>query len=266
MLALIRPDSGDADQPQLAPALVHLERCADCQAAFESQQKGDRELAQAMRRVSVPVDLKARLLAQLNVAAPQPVPSTIAEPSAPLSPAATQPARPHWRRRQLAVLASAAVLVLAFGAGWWFIQTSQRPVLAFNDLLSVSHQPVTAQAFQKSFTPEFPVREIRMLPPAQATNVATSLRHQQREIGAVVPYRIDKLSVILVVINLRSVEVPEKDLKAVGTSFQQASVYYPKPNAYATRVWRSGQNLYVCYVRSRHPQDLESLSYQSSTT
>jgi hypothetical protein len=65
------------------------------------------------------------------------------------------------------------------------------------------------------------------------------------------------LEVVLVVIDLRQVQVP--GLASISTSFRAAQVDYPEPHRYATRVWRNGQNLYVCYVRSHSPEDLDSL-------
>lgn len=282
MLALIRPDSGDADQPQLAPAKVHLEQCADCQAAFDAQQKSDRELSHAMRRVTVPVDLKARLLAQLATAtapkppaAPQVVPSTLAEPA--VAPTVVpQPARRGWRRRELLAVASAALLVMAFTGGWWFLENGQKVELAIKgdakdaskpDLLRLAHLSVDElPAFERSFQPDLPEREIQMPAPAEALKSVYGLQYQRREIGAVIPYQAARqgrrLNVVLVVVNLRRVDVP--DLKSVGDSFLQAVPYYHK--GYATRVWRKGQNLYVCYVLSKRPDDLERLGNQSATT
>ena len=64
ILTLLRPDSRDAELPECASELRHLEQCAECQAFFEHQQRADRELGQAMLRVNVPLDLKSRLLAK----------------------------------------------------------------------------------------------------------------------------------------------------------------------------------------------------------
>lgn len=275
MLAVIRPDFGDADQPDHASAMRHLEQCADCQALIESrrsidEEPADRELSRAMRNVMVPADLKSRLLAQL--AATNPV--TVASTASAAQPAATgepvrSPAPGRLRtRRRIAAVVSAALLLIAFCGGWWFIHVNQKPQLWVDNLLALSHAPLPTGAFQGTFRPKLPVSEI-LLPAQRESTTALSLQSGNREIGAVFPYSVrlsarNPLSVVLVVIDLKRVLVP--DLNSVGNSFQAAVPYYPKPSHYATKVWRVGENLYVCYVKSSDSNALPRLKTHSLAT
>ncbi len=265
LLAVIRPDSRDAEQPELASEMMHLEQCAECRAFFEAQQRADRELSRAVRGVAIPVDLKSRLLAQLNAAIPVNAPTTTA--------AATEPAvRPRsanrsWNRRQLVTIAGA--LLVAVIGGWWFLHTNRKPIRSVDELVALCHAPFAANspAFEKSFRLQLPQSEIRISAPPAGVK---SLRFQEREIGAVIFYPIrlaasrNSVDVMLVVIDLKKVQVP--NLNGIPTSFLAASVYYPPPHSYATRVWQVGHNLYVCYARSHDPQVLGRLKNQSATT
>lgn len=275
ILAVIYPDLRDSDQPAPAAALQHLEQCADCQAFVESRRgfesdATDRELGRAMRNVVVPVDLKSRLLAQVAATSPAIVPNATDDSH---STTIGEPVRPHspdrsWSRRRITRwLSAVALLLIAFGGGWWFFQLNQKPQLWVENLVALSHAPVFAGTFQQTFRPELPESEI-LIPPQPKANQAFSLQSDGREIGAIFPYTVgsvrNPLSVVLVVIDLKRVLV--LDLKAVGNSFQSAAVYYPKPSHYATKVWRIGESLYVCYVKSSDPNALPRLKTHSVST
>ncbi|MDB5334745.1 MAG: hypothetical protein JWN70_364 [Planctomycetaceae bacterium] len=268
-LSLIRPDSSDADQGEFAPVLEHLQQCADCQAYWEIQQQTERELGRAIRNVSVPADFKARLMAQLTTAIAAPtatsvspetvttetsLPTTITQPLP-----RTRPADHAWTRRRAATVTSAALLLLAFGS-WFFLNTPRQAQLSFSDLIALSESPAAgaAPAFQQSFEPVLP-SDIWMPNGTRAAS-AKSVQHQGQEIGALFKYDAlgrKSLRAVLMVINLERTTV--SNLPAVGSSFVTAAVDYPLPKMYATRVWRVGQNLYVCYVRSGHADDLDRL-------
>ena len=289
-MEVVRPDSRDLDLPELASEKLHLQQCADCQAHFELQQLSDRELGRAMRGVAIPVDLNSRLLASLSaaiapaiaevltVAAPAVEFLTVESLTAAASASVVKPQQPaersrrsdqSWTRRRAATVVSAAMLLLAL-CGWWLFQPQRQTLLSVPDLVALCHQPeaLVAPAFQNSFHPDLPVTEIRL--PARLQGLQPlSLQDNGQEVGALFACRVPgvrgkTLSVVLVVIDLKQVQVP--NLAGVGNSFQAAGVVYPKPNGYATRVWRVGQNLYVCYVQSKHPEDLDGLQAQYQTS
>lgn len=293
MLAVIRPDSRDAAQPEFASEMMHLEQCAECRAFFEAQQRADQQLGRAVRAVAIPVNLKARLLEQLAAASVAPMaigetptladvtttaPATLSasiitpdQPSDPRTVTTVQPsaAKPSWTRRQLLAIAG-ALLVTVLGS-WLLMRVNRLPVQSVEELVALSHGsfPADSPNFQKSFLPELPGSEIRIPTPHEVAG-AKSLRFQKREIGAAIPYLIrlaarrNPVTVMLVVIDMKKVQVP--GLNTVPTSFQAASVSYPPPKSYATRVWHVGESLYVCYVISNDPEVLGTLKRQSATT
>lgn len=270
LLSAFPPDVGVSDQPAQASALQHLELCADCQAFLEARRSfesdpADRELSRAMRNVAVPVDLKSRLLAQL--AANTPVTSaTTTAIAAESVPATVTPAVPtakrSWNRRGL--LAAAALVLLSLGGGWWFFHVNQKVALTVAQLVELSHQAPAASSvvFQGTFQPALPVNEIRIpsVPPGMF-----SLQYQGREIGAMLPFQTftrPPLKAVLIVIDLQQVLV--RDLDSVGGSFIAGGTTYP--NHIATRVWRVGENMYVCYVISKDPVFLDRLKTHSLAT
>lgn len=276
LLSAFPPDVGVSDQPAQASALQHLEQCADCQAFLEARRSfesdaADRELSRAMQNVAVPVDLKSRLLAQL--AATTPVTSatstTIGESApetaivTPATPTANRPtAKRSWNRRGL--LAAAALVLLSLGGGWWFFHVNQKVVLTVKQLVDLSHQAAQAGAgaFQQTFQPALPVNEIRM--PGVPSGMF-SLQYQGREIGAMLPFQAfarPPLKAVLVVIDLQRVVV--RDLDSVGGSFVTGETLYP--NQVATRVWRVGENMYVCYVNSKDRTLIDRLKAHSLAT
>jgi hypothetical protein len=271
LLALIRPDSRDADQLDCAAELAHLEQCAECQAFVEQHQRADRELGQAMRNVAVPADLKQRLLAQLAQLSPataraaETTTTAIATPTEPAT-RTVPPARRIWNHRRMAAVA--ALLLLALIGSGWFLFVPRKPTLRVEDLITLAHQRIGSETQVKSVQLDLPVREIHMPATAEALSTAISLTYQRQEIGAAIPYQMrvsrrNTIEVMLVVFDLRRVNVP--DLKGVGSNFWNAGVSYPPPNAYATRVWRSEHNLYVCFVISKNPEDLERLQNQPTS-
>lgn len=274
-LSLIRPDSSDADQGEFAPAMLHLQQCPDCQAYWEIQQQSDRELGRAIRNVSIPSDFKARLMAQLSAvieaptatsAAPESVTAETALPTTTIQPLPrTRPADQAWTRRRAATVTSAALMLLAFGS-WFFLNTPRQAQLSFSDLIALSEAPASAAPrFRQSFEPVLP-SDIWMPNGTRAAS-AVSVEYQGQEIGALFSYKAlgqKKLHAVLMVINLDRAAV--SNLPAVGTSFVTAAVDYPLPKMYATRVWRVGQNLYVCYVRSGHADDLDRLQKHHQVT
>lgn len=72
LLAFTRHDSDQIDASERAAVQLHLDGCADCTAASQSEQLLDAALGAAMRDVPVPKDGKARLLAKLDASRPRP--------------------------------------------------------------------------------------------------------------------------------------------------------------------------------------------------
>ena len=62
ILEVARPDSDDVKQTELAWAQAHLDSCPRCEEAFHNRQALDRRIGRLMRDVSLPWNLKHKLL------------------------------------------------------------------------------------------------------------------------------------------------------------------------------------------------------------
>ena len=93
LLAFARPGSDAIDATERAAIQQHLEACADCAAHARSEQAIDAAFGTAMREVTIPAGLKARVLAKVAAHRPFPWPT---------------------------VAAAAAILLVVAGLGaWW---------------------------------------------------------------------------------------------------------------------------------------------------
>jgi hypothetical protein len=132
MLEAVRPNSGDLQEPELAEAGAHLEACPQCVTVFQGRQTFDREIADAMQDIAIPLGLKKRLLRAIEIdesAAEQPTLACDAETATPgaLQHDEQEPvaaASRFNRRRWLRVAASVSACCMAAVAGWYFVANS----------------------------------------------------------------------------------------------------------------------------------------------
>lgn len=125
ILEVVRPDSGDLAEPELAAAVEHLSGCQRCAEAFRKRQSVDRRIGQWMRNVHVPADLEGRLLDML-------------EPATDALPAAAPAGPPHqqlMRRSWLGYSVAASILLLLGLGGWGFVWLTT-PTLTLANLYS----------------------------------------------------------------------------------------------------------------------------------
>jgi hypothetical protein len=103
LLSLERPWVSELDAGEAAALRTHLAGCAACAAWVREERRIDEQLAQAVRDVPVPEELRGRLLSGL-----------------------ARERTLRLRRRVLRVAAIAAALLLAAAAGW-YVRWSLRP-------------------------------------------------------------------------------------------------------------------------------------------
>lgn len=280
-LSLIRPDSRDAEVGEFASAMAHLQQCADCQAYWELQQQTDRDLSRAIRNVALPTDFKSRLLAQLSAAIEAPVTTPAATetitaetalPTTTIQPVTrTRPVEQAWTRRRAATVVSAALLLLCFGS-WFFLNTPRQVQVTVEELVALSLQPRSLPATDPPRLSDLQLPEEIQTPKSTSVNWGTQVvQFQGQDIGVLVPYFVHERgkksqSVVLMVVTLDPKRIVVSNLSTVGTSFLSARVDYPVPNMYATRVWRVGQQLYICFVRSKNADDLDRLIIRKNFT
>jgi hypothetical protein len=103
LLSLERPWASELDAAEAAALRTHVAGCADCASWVQQERQVDERLAQAICEVSVPAELRGRLLSGLARA------RTL-----------------QLRRRVLRVAAVAAALLIAAAVGW-YVRWSLRP-------------------------------------------------------------------------------------------------------------------------------------------
>ncbi|MBT4865833.1 MAG: hypothetical protein HON53_12065 [Planctomycetaceae bacterium] len=132
ILEVVRPDTGDLDDPELAEAAAHIESHAECKSEFLRRQQLDREIGSAMRDIPVPHDLETRLLADLaERSETADVAETVAAPTAKPK-AALQ--RRSWMSLVVGTAASLAIGVI----GWQLLSGSSTHVDAVQVATSIT--------------------------------------------------------------------------------------------------------------------------------
>ena len=98
VLSAYRPNGADARSPALAEALKQAHQDPTLGAWFERSQTFDRTVAERLRTVQPPADLRATLLAGARI---------------------SQTSRAWWQRPAVMMMAAAVVVLLAVGAVLW---------------------------------------------------------------------------------------------------------------------------------------------------
>jgi len=101
LLPFLRPLAPELSPTDAEDLRDHLAGCPECGALAAAEHRVDARLGQAVRDVPVPADLPARLLKRLDAER-----------------------RSWYRRRVVAPLLAAAALLLATGAGWFWLRGS----------------------------------------------------------------------------------------------------------------------------------------------
>ncbi len=149
ILEVVRPNSDDLREPELAAAAAHVGSCPRCEASFRSRQELDREIGRLMREVSVPSGLTQRLLDAVEAAdafstesqtrrsdshgkllRPVDAHKTVS----PASPASAQLPVSVSRRRWFRVAWQSAVCLLAAVVLWQVIVRRETPTISIADL------------------------------------------------------------------------------------------------------------------------------------
>jgi hypothetical protein len=101
LLEFARPRKPELEWVELDELEAHLADCPECGPLAQAERQMDNRLGQAMRSVSIPENLRDRLVTRLE---------------------AERKIRNWKRRRWLAIPAAAAVILLAVGFGWMWLQ------------------------------------------------------------------------------------------------------------------------------------------------
>lgn len=180
------------------------------------------------------------------------------------------------RRRLFQVAGVAAAVVMGLGL-WFLLGRNERTRVPLDEILAMGQQfsPTDAMPFRNTFELQSPHSTFDF---SRRLRVSDALSfgqdgggHDRREIGAVWAFAIPvshpqplEVPGCLIVIDLSQVEVTGLD--PVAGNFASASVEYPAPNKYATRVWRDADRLYICFFSTQDPAVLDKLLPRFSQT
>lgn len=147
----VRPDSDDLALPELEAAREVLRGDEAVAAEFERRQNWDRQFSVAMHDVSVPPELKSRLLVKIAAEAPR-----------------SRVQRGHLDRRRLLGLSSGiAASLLAAAVLWAVVGGSEHPIPMAevrNAAALLLADRGEAVPFQGDFSPQLPAGNWRRLP------------------------------------------------------------------------------------------------------
>jgi hypothetical protein len=216
-------------------AREHARTCPACRVMVERQERWDERLGAAMRDVSVPVDLRDRLLDSLARASAE---DLVTRQS--IAPVEVRRTRRGWLRISLATTAG----LLAIAASVWFAMRWAQPRIPLEDLL----QQIVSDEIEAETLAEFEGEP----PPLPGTMSTRSIAGAPRRFpfgdAAVYFFQLPRrrggpVAGRLLVIPARSLS----NLPA-GTSFLADPAIYPG-GGYCATVWVEGEFAYVCIVK-----------------
>jgi hypothetical protein len=142
VLEFSRPHLTEVDPSEADALRVHLAECSDCSLAAELERQADDRLGQAMRSVTVPVDLRERLLTRLD--------------------SERKAWYRRWSLRRVREAAVAATLLLAAWGGWAYWQATHRAVIDPADIIANAEELRGKQAddIERWFYQEYALRTV----------------------------------------------------------------------------------------------------------
>lgn len=231
----------DADDALALEAQRHHAQCADCRTAMDDRLTWNARLTEAMSAVTVPADLESRLANRLG----------------PLSTAATAVAAPRSPRRgwRLAMAAVAALLLIAVFLMPWrqselltqasIIENIGCELTDLKPYDSTRWKPELPMSWRSFFRlqPEL----THAFPPGRAMSTAALVPFEFRASAAATPIRG------------RLIMVPVSQFQSApneGDFLSTRVDYFP---GFYVCVWREGDWVYLCYVRSVRGGELDEL-------
>jgi len=253
ILEVARPDSDDVKQTELAWAQVHLDSCPRCEEAFRNRQALDRRICRLMRDVSVPWDLKHKLLQaatdgngeleQSVRAAGVDVP---AGSDAPVTPVAVESTVAQPRRYWLKGAAVATACLVGGIVAWPWLQPSQNR-LQLDELRDevALKDPAKLPPFDGEFEAVIPEGWSESVSFTTRT-MGFRLDGSGKHLAALYSFTFSspgrpRVNGLLLVIPKKTIEDPPS-----ATFFGAGSPVYVRP--YATAAWTEGDFVYVCFV------------------
>lgn len=233
------------DDALVVEARRHVAQCSSCRNGMSPRLVWNRQLSAAMSDVTIPDGLESRLLERLSPLA--------------LATVTAEPSRPSRRRWLMALVALAAVLLLAVAWRPW-PTSSSRVSLAVVDANIGSDLTELTHYDPSRWTPELPQvwRSFFQLEPDLVHHFPSG-SPRVLSVAALVPFEF-RASPGATPIRGRLVMVPvsyflnppeERDFSVVSDV-----EYIP---GYSRCVWREGDWVYLCYVRSVGGAELREL-------
>lgn len=246
-LEVIRSGSDDWSDPELADALAALEGDPEARRELDRRLQLDAKIADALKDVDVPSDLKERLVAAVISESQHPAPA-----AAPTNqPGAAQPSDPpKTRRRSRRQFVSTALAIGVIAAvSVWLLQ--EEPTVSYLTIRDAAPRDAAAVISQATATVRdaTPVPELNL--PVAISRIPGTARigwtAPDSEVASLVLARANW--VLVVTPREQVVDVP--DLEAGGTVGGNR-------NGYWHGAWRDEQFVYVLFVKGQR-RDFENV-------
>jgi len=267
ILGVARPDSDDVKQTELSWAQMHLDSCPRCEEVFRNWQALDRRIGWLMRDVSVPWDLKHKLLQAAmdgNVELEQSVPAAgvadyetgvtgsaagldvPAGSDAPVTPASAESTVARPRRYWLKGAAVAAACLVGGIVVWPWLQPLQIRLQLdeLRDEVALKN-PAILPPFRGEFEAAIPEGWSEGVSFSTRT-MGFRLDGSGKHLASLYSFTFSspghpRVNGLLLVVPKKTIEDPPS-----ATFFGTGSPVYVR--TYATAAWTEGDFVYVCFV------------------
>lgn len=234
-LELARPE--DESSPDVAQALAHIACCSHCRRIVGHNRRLDEQIGAACRNVTVPDDLRDRLLHALSAAS---LPRMFSTPEPAVVIAHVARKRIVARRRRFAVLAAGVAAVLFAVLGWLRWETSKSEL-----------DGLTLQTVDDGLTSTELVRMDRASFPLPTTMITRSIASGPYRLpdsdAAVYFFSVSTAQGASIEARLLVVRVSHLRNAPTARTFMGGPANYWQ--GYCTTAWAEGEWSYLCCVK-----------------